>query len=72
MKHTAQAYGGSYDKKETSTWSVSLWHIPGGCDYVNAEARVFYFDDEKSARAFEFENEMPRAMAFASPIKKPE
>lgn len=60
----ALAYGGTFDRKPTSTCYVSLWHIPGGCRYDLAEAHKFYFDEAEQAEQFAKRNEMPPEMAI--------
>lgn len=44
--------GGSTKRRPTDTHAVSLYHLPGGIDVVNAEVIVTYWPDEKSAQAF--------------------
>lgn len=48
----ATELGGSVDKTPSSTHMVSLWYIPGGCDYSNAEIREIFFDNAESAERF--------------------
>jgi hypothetical protein len=49
----AEERGGYVDKTSTSTHMVSLWYIPGGCDYSNAEVREFFFDNAYNAELFQ-------------------
>ncbi len=46
-------------------WIVSYWYIPGGWDYVNAQACVAFFDSEELARRVAAEYDMVPEMAFA-------
>lgn len=39
------------------------WHIPGGCDYHNAQVVSCYFETEEEAKAFESAYRYPPEMA---------
>lgn len=45
---------GQLKREPDSRYAVSLWYVPGGCDYVNARVIVGFWseDDEVNARAF--------------------
>ena len=45
-------FGGLPTRQKDTTHVVSFWHIPGGCDYSNAEVFYAYFSEEEKARAF--------------------
>ena len=52
----------------TSVAKVSYWYIPGGCDYVNAQAREAFFDDMDEAKRFEEQNHYPPELALLIPL----
>ena len=41
---------GTAQRQPDSTHVVSMWHIPGGCDYSNAYPINVFFSDEDAAR----------------------
>lgn len=47
---------------------VSVWHIPMGTDYENAEPLFVYFNDMETAQRFERKYSMPPEMAFLQPL----
>lgn len=53
MFEEAAEHGGYVDKTPASTHMVSLWYIPGGCDYSNAEVREIFFDNADGAERFQ-------------------
>ena len=57
-------FGGAPFRQEDSTHVVSLWHIPGGTDYHNAEKVYAYFTNEENAKAFETRYERIPEMAI--------
>ena len=56
---------GSLVRKSDSRYAVSVWYIPGGCDYVNAVAVAgFWSEEEKAnAEAFQKKHEHPPELA---------
>lgn len=61
---------GTAKAEPTSVAYVSLWHLPGGYDAVNASVVVRYFDDMEEARRFAQKYQYPPEMAFMMEIKK--
>lgn len=59
--------GGSVDKSPSHTHLVSLWHIPGGCEYHLAKVREFYFEGAESAELFKKMYDYPPEMAMVIP-----
>lgn len=47
---------GTLVKKSDTRYAVSVWYIPGGCDYVNAQAIVGFWSEEEKANAEAFQN----------------
>lgn len=47
---------------------VSYWHIPGGCDYVNAIVMKRYFSDKEFAEKLADKYSYPPQMAFVVDI----
>ncbi len=45
--------GGHPQRQDNTSHVVSFWHIPGGCDYSNAEVHLAYFSNEQQAKVFE-------------------
>jgi hypothetical protein len=66
----ATELGGYFDKKSSSTHMVSLWHIPGGCDYNNAEVREIFFDNAESAERFQKMYDCLPEMAMVIPCQQ--
>jgi len=67
--HDVISFGGTTQPEADTKFVVSYWYIPGGYNYVNAEARVAYFADEAAATKFEKEYEYPPEMAFTYEYK---
>ena len=46
VRSRIEASGGSLIRQPDSQWVISVWYIPGGYDYTNAEAVVGFFPNE--------------------------
>lgn len=68
IRTAVEDYGASTEKKKTSVASVSFWYIPGGYDYVNAQAVRVYFDDMEKAKKFEKDYDSIPEMAFLTEL----
>lgn len=64
---------GSLVRKAGTRYAVSLWYIPGGCDYVNARAIVGFWSEEHKpeAEAFQKKYEHPGEMAVLIDLDAP-
>jgi hypothetical protein len=54
----------------TSAFAVSMWHIPGGCNYDQATPITGFFEasEESDMDTFVARNANPPEMAFSLPI----
>lgn len=63
-------YGAQYARQPSSVAKVCYWYIPGGCDYVNAQAVEIFFDDlslaEKLAKRYSDQPEMAMCIPLES------
>jgi hypothetical protein len=63
-------HGGTYKRQPDTTHAVSYWHIPGGCDYINALAVDMYFSNEAKAVEFTEKHRNPPEMAILKTIEE--
>ncbi len=56
--------GGSQTPNSETKFYVSLWYIPGGCDYNNARVVKGYFAEEEKANEFANKYIAPPEMAM--------
>jgi hypothetical protein len=61
----AKEQGGSQTQTQQSTHVVSLWNVPGGSDYCNAQEVKFHFDDHEPAEKFAQMYRNPPELAIA-------
>lgn len=56
----------------TSAFVVSMWYIPGGCDYANAKQVIGFFEpsEENEARQMEGRNKNEAGLAVLSTIQE--
>ena len=59
---------GSLERTARTTHYVSMWYIPGGCDYTNAKPAVLFFNKEETAKAFAAKWSAHPELAMAGPI----
>lgn len=62
LQDVIAAGGSSIDQGQG--WIISYWHVPGGYDYVNAEARVCFMNDHAQAQAIAARYDVPTELAI--------
>lgn len=67
----ATAAGASQERDATHKFVVSLWYIPGSCDYVNARVCKFFFVDREPAEEFSRRWSNPPEMADCYDLSDP-
>lgn len=65
---------GTLVKKSDTRYAVSVWYIPGGCEYDNAQTVVgFWSEEEKvNAEAFQKKYEYPPTLAVLIDLTEPD
>lgn len=63
-------FNGSLHRSKTTTFVVSRWYIPGGCEYDHAKNVHIFFDTQEDAERYALEYRMPPEMAEAYPIAR--
>ena len=67
---TILTQGGTFEQEPTSVAKVTLWHIPNGSDYHNAEVITCYFSDVPQAEEFTKKYDAIPEMACLEVLKK--
>lgn len=60
---SALDFTGHFEQQLDTTHVVSMWHIPGGYDYSNANVIYCFFEKEETAVVFEKKWQYPPEMA---------
>lgn len=66
-----EKHNGSLIRTEEHTHAVSLWHIPGGCEYHLARLVIVFFLNETDANNFARPNLMPPEIADVTDLTRP-